>query len=284
LAPETKRNALIFLLISLVLTVLIGAGLPHLKFKPGMPLPAFENGQVALPAEDASPVGLPMTAFAGIFSLIILAVLLVFLIIQAVRGVQWKKLLSRLWSFFWKLLLVMPFLVLVLALLPKSAGVAPAEPLPPPKPLATAPLGRVPTALIWLTGLGLLAVILYLGARMIAAKRRPGPRSWEWEVAKARQALLDGQDLREVIIQCYRRMGQALQEEKQIEREAFMTTGEFEVLLSARGVPRDPVHQLTRLFNAVRYGRGQPAPEEEQRALRCLDAILAYSRQPGQSR
>jgi hypothetical protein len=277
LAPESKRSALVFLLISLILTALIGAGLPHLRFKPGMPLPSFDNGQVALPAADASPVGLPVNAFAGILLLIILAVFLVFLIFQAVKGVRWKKLLSALWSFFWKLLLVVPLLVLVVALLPSSPGSSPAEPLPLPKPLVTGPLGPVPPVLIWFVGLGLVSIVLYLGARMIAAKRRPVSRSWEVEVENARQALLAGGDLREVIIQCYMRMGQALQQEQQIERESFMTTGEFELLLSAKGVPRDPVHQLTRLFDSVRYSRRQPASGEEQRALHCLDAILAYS-------
>lgn len=284
MAPEAKRSALVFLLISLILTVLIGAGLPHLKFKPGMPLPSFDNGQVALPPADASPVGLPVTAFAGILSLIILAVFLVLLIIQMVKGVQWKKLLSKLWSLFWKLLLVTPLLVLVVALLPKSEGISSAEPLPPPRPVVSAPLGPVPTVLIWLAGLGLASAVLYLGARMIAAKRHPVSRSWELEVEKARQALLAGRDLREVIMRCYLRMSQALHQEQQIEREAFMTTGEFEALLSARGVPRDPVHQLTRLFDAVRYSRRQPASGEVQSALQSLDAILEYSRQAGQAR
>ena len=127
--------------------------------------------------------------------------------------------------------------------------------------------------------LGLAGIVLVLCVRMILAARRSVPRSWESEAAYARQALLDGQDLREVIIRCYVRMGRALQEEQQIERESFMTTGEFEVLLAARGVPPDPVRQLTRLFDAVRYGRREPAAGEEQRALQCLDAILAYCRQ-----
>jgi hypothetical protein len=282
-APETKKRTLVFLLISLILTVLIGAGLPHLKFKPGMPMPSFENGEVALPPADASPVGLPVPAFAGILFLIILAVMLFFLLIQVVKGVQWKKLASSLWSVFWKLLLVIPVLVLVVALLPKSPVVSVPEALPPPRPLVTGPLGPVPTVLIWIAGLGLAGIVVFLGARMIAAKRRPVSSSWEWEVEKARQALLAGQDLREVIIQCYQRMGQALQEEQQIEREAFMTTGEFEALLSARGVPHDPVHQLTRLFDGVRYGRRQPSSGEEQKALHCLDAILEYSRQSRQA-
>jgi hypothetical protein len=282
-APETRRSALVFLLVSLILTVLIAAGLPRLKFKPGMPIPSFDNGEVALPSTDASPVGLPLSALAGVLSLILLAVFVVFLIVQAVKGIPWKKLMRELWGLFWKLLLVAVVLVAVVALLPKSQGAPAMESLPPPRPLVTAPLGPVPGALIWFVALGVAGIVLFLGVRMIAAARRAAPRSWEREVEEARQALLDGQDLRQVIIQCYRRMGQALQQEQKIERDAFMTTGEFEVLLSAKGVPPDPVHQLTRLFDAVRYGRREPASGEEQRAVQCLDAILAYSRQARQA-
>jgi hypothetical protein len=274
-----RRSALAFLLISLVLTVLIAAGLPRLKFMPGMPIPSFDNGHVELPSADASPVGLPLGGFAKILSLIILAAFIVFLVVRAVKGVPWKKAMRELWGFFWKFLLVALLLVVVVTLLPKSEGVSSVESLPPPKPLVTAPLGPVPVALIWCVALGLAGLALFLGLRLIAALRRPVPRSWEQEVEEARQAILAGQDLRQVIIQCYLRMGQALQQEQQIEREAFMTTGEFEALLSARGVPPDPVHQLTRLFDAVRYGRQEPGSGEEQRAIQCLEAILAYSKQ-----
>jgi hypothetical protein len=79
-------------------------------------------------------------------------------------------------------------------------------------------------------------------------------------------------------------MSLALQQEQKIEREAFMTTGEFERLLTARGVPGDPVHQLTQLFEAVRYGRWQPNSIDERRALHCLDAILEYSHEAKQER
>jgi len=273
------RSAVVLLLISLLLIVLIAAGLPRLSFKPGMPIPSFENGHVELPSAEGAPLGLPLGGFAKILSLIILGAFVVFLVVRAARGVPWKKALRELWGLFWKIVLVAVLLVVVVALLPKSEGASSVESLPPPKPLAAAPLGPVPAVVIWCVALGLAGIALFLGLRLIAASRRPVPRSWEREVEEARQALLDGRDLRQVIIQCYRRMGQALQQERQIEREASMTTGEFEALLCARGVPPDPVHQLTGLFEAVRYGRWEPASNEEQRAIQCLDAILAYSRQ-----
>jgi hypothetical protein len=64
-----------------------------------------------------------------------------------------------------------------------------------------------------------------------------------------------------------------------IELKYFMTTGEFENLLKAAGVPHEPIHQLTRLFDAVRYGNWQPNTADEQKAIQCLESIMLYCRQ-----
>ena len=93
------------------------------------------------------------------------------------------------------------------------------------------------------------------------------------------QALRTGRDLKNVIVHCYRQMSLALQKEQGIELEETMTAREFERLLEARGIPHDPVHQLTRLFEAARYGFEQPHPGDEQVALDCLNAIVQYSRE-----
>jgi hypothetical protein len=77
-------------------------------------------------------------------------------------------------------------------------------------------------------------------------------------------------------------MSQALQKERGIEMEQTMTARDFESLLEARGIPRDPVHQLTQLFEGARYGHRQPGPDEEQKAFDCLNAIVQYSRATGQ--
>jgi len=74
-----------------------------------------------------------------------------------------------------------------------------------------------------------------------------------------------------------------LQEEYGLERGEAMTAREFERLLQGRGIPYEPVHQLTRLFEAARYGSRTPGPDEEQRAVECLSAIVQYSRKGGQA-
>jgi hypothetical protein len=275
----SKPRALVLLLVSAGLTVLIAAGLPFLAFKPGLPLPSFAEGQVVLPPVEGGPPGMPMSSIAGIIVLIVLAVSFLALVVWALKGVHWKRLLPAAFSLLWKLALVAGVILLVISLLPRNPGVSPGVPMPPPKPVATAPLGAVPPVLIWVAAIMLAAAIALLTVRMLLARRPQDPRTWELEVEQARQALLDGHDLREVIIRCYRRMGEALQEERGIEREASMTTGEFEELLADKGLPREPVRQLTRLFEAARYSLWQPAAGEEQDAIRCLDAILSHVRQ-----
>ncbi|MFT3894435.1 MAG: DUF4129 domain-containing protein [Anaerolineales bacterium] len=98
------------------------------------------------------------------------------------------------------------------------------------------------------------------------------------EAEKARQAIMTGMDFKDVIITCYRQMSMALKQEQGIERKEFMTTGEFEHLLQSAGVPYEPIHQLTQLFDAVRYGNWQPNATDEQVALRSFESIMEYSR------
>jgi hypothetical protein len=98
------------------------------------------------------------------------------------------------------------------------------------------------------------------------------------EAEKARQALITGVDLKDVILHCYQQMSLAMKQEQGIEREDFMTTGEFETVLEAVGIPHEPIHQLTRLFEAVRYGNWQPNAVDEQKAIQCLEAIIVHSR------
>ncbi len=274
----SDKRCLFLLLLSLCLTAVIAAGLPHLVFQPGMPLPSFENGQIFAPARDEAPVGMGMGSFGAILGLIVLGVCLLAFLIRAMRGVPWKKLLADSWSLLWKIGLVACVVLVVASLLPRSGGSAREGPLPQPRPLATAPLGPVPAFLFWVAGIVLGALLVALSLRVLLARRRPETRPWVQEVARARQALLNGGDLRDVIIRCYTFMSAALQEERGIERETFMTAGEFESLLTDKGIPRDPVHQLTRLFEAARYSLQEPVSGDERTAIACLDAILEHSR------
>ncbi len=103
------------------------------------------------------------------------------------------------------------------------------------------------------------------------------------EAERALQALRTGSHLNDVIVRCYIQMSQALQKEQEIELEQTMTAREFEHLLEARGIPYAPVHQLTQLFEAARYGFRQLGQGDEQKAFECLNAILSLAA-PGDNR
>ena len=53
-----------------------------------------------------------------------------------------------------------------------------------------------------------------------------------------------------------------------------MTPHEFERILQERGLPRGPVHDLTQLFEQVRYGGYNPGRQEERVAVSSLSAIV----------
>jgi hypothetical protein len=278
---SARRNTLILLGLVMIITGIIAASLPRLELQPGMPLPRLVDNQVvSLPTAAQPLMAISVSKFFGIFFTIILLGSFLFMLYRLFRGAKWADIASVL-----KLVVVVSLIagifLLVLLVLPNSGNNSNLTelPVPTPVPVVTAPLGPVPAALLWLAGIGLLVIIILLAVWILtAASRRARPIDQVGsEAEKAWQALKTGLDLREVIIQCYRRMSLALEQERGIERKDFMTTGEFENLLESAGIPHEPIHQLTRLFEAVRYGNWQPNPADEQSAIQCLEAIIAYS-------
>jgi hypothetical protein len=99
------------------------------------------------------------------------------------------------------------------------------------------------------------------------------------EAQLAVDSLLAGEDFKDVIIQCYARMGLLLQKERRIRREQAMTPREFIRHLESKGIPSRPVRQLTHLFEEVRYGRREHGTNEEQLALLSLNEIVQFCRE-----
>ncbi len=278
--PTTvKRRALLFLLLAVLATALLAAALPQLELKTGIPLPAGEGG--VGPAMEESPPGIAVsvsTLFKAILGILLLLAA-AYCLVMLPRHVPWKEMLNP-------TLFVVVLLVALAAILLSLSNVrivtAPQEPeiLPPAIPQAGPPLGPLPSFLIWLVWAGLAALLVLLAAWLVAGRaRRTGALAWEAE--RALRALRAGQDIRNVIVRCYLQMSLVLQKEQGIERAETMTAREFERLLEARGIPHDPVHQLTRLFETARYGFRPSTPDDEQAAVGCLQAIVKYSGQEG---
>jgi hypothetical protein len=210
-----------------------------------------------------------------------LAGAMLYLIYKMIKGVEWKDLGSLIQPVL-IVCLIGGIIIFSLMLLPRKQIDLPMEmPLPTAAPQVTAPLGSVPEVLYWLVGIGLLVSIILLGIWIFspAARYETAIDIVGLEAENALQSLRTGRDLKDVIVKCYRQMSLALEKEQGIERKDSMTTREFENLLETAGVPHDPIHQLTQLFEAVRYGNWQPNLTDEQKAINCLETIMLFSRE-----
>jgi hypothetical protein len=279
---SVKQKALILLGLVMIITAMIAASLPQLELQPGMPLPQMENSQVVIPPSQTEPFeAISVNKFFIVFFVILVAGSILYALYKLLRGAEWKNLAAVIWPVLVISLIVGGFVFLIM-LLPKSeSSVAIELPMPTPEPLVTSPLGATPPLLLWLVGIGLLVTGILIGVWIFTSSRRRATTIdlVGLEAEKAWQELKTGLGLKDVIIKCYRQMSLALAEEQGLERQDFMTTREFENLLEAAGVPHDPIHQLTQLFEAVRYGHWQSNPIDEQKAIHCLEAIMVYSRE-----
>jgi uncharacterized protein DUF4129 len=279
---STKRKTTLLLGLVILLTMLVAANLQKLEFQPGMPLPQLEQGQlVAVPIAESPSVSISASRFILIVIALFLTGATLYSAYQLLRGANWRLIL---YSLRYTLIIgvVIGCLVFMIVLFPGSNIETPAViPIPTMtvQPLVTSPLGSAPPSLLWLVGIGLLIMTVIAAVSMFTPVRQAGPLDLlGLEAERARQALISGVDLKDVIINCYRQMSLTMKQDQGIEREEFMTTGEFETVMESAGIPQEPIHLLTRLFEAVRYGHWQPDVADEQQAIQCLEAIMVHSR------
>jgi hypothetical protein len=285
MTPDLKRRILASLVGILVLTVVIAAALPQLELKPGIPLPGQDAVARSKLQSDALPLmAISVDAFWKAVLGILLLASLAYGSYKLLRGAKWN------WRSVLKALLavttttlVIVVIVLILARIRITVETPPEEARIPILMEKGPPLGPLPSGLIWLVWLGLAAGLAGFGLWLVfRSPAPPRPDLLKLEAEHALEALKTGLDLRNVIVHCYWQMAQVLQQEQGIEKGAAMTVREFERLLGARGVPPTPVHQLTQLFEAARYGQRSSTPDDEHQAVDCLTAIVHFS-QAGRS-
>jgi hypothetical protein len=279
----TKRGLLYSLALVGLMTALLGAGSPGLKLERGMPLPEYGSGGGSVPAllgQDSS-ISFPINKLIIKFFIGIVLLVLLVAVFLMVRGLSWKTLLRGIGKTILGCVAILAILSLLYMFLPRSAeALASAPPPPPPVLIRHGSLGQSPKILLWSLSFVTLGLAAFLGYRILAPKAAPpaGMEQVRLEAEAAREALLTGGNFKDAITGCYRRMVEALEAERGIERGESMTAGEFELLLEESGVPRGSVHALTALFEAVRYGKALPSPADEEAAIDCLEDIEAYAR------
>jgi hypothetical protein len=146
-------------------------------------------------------------------------------------------------------------------------------------PLSTDPeivfIEKPPSQMLWLVGSGLLlaafSFVFYLFLRERQGSHLENALVHEANIAL--QAIREGKDLRNIIINCYLQFNLIIKEELEIEREKSMTAREFEISLLDKGIPIESIHQLTTLFEKVRYGNKPTDHDDEHIAIDSLSTI-----------
>lgn len=141
-----------------------------------------------------------------------------------------------------------------------------------------------PEVMVWIAGVVVALVIVALGVLIFIIYWYSRKRNNEFvdRIATEMQSALDelqaGGDLRNVVIRCYSEMIQALKEQRGIQKNSSLTPREFEDALKKNGLPLAPVHELTRLFELVRYGHKPISKREELMAIDNLTLIVEACR------
>jgi hypothetical protein len=279
---STKRKTTVLLGLVILLTMLVAANLQKVEFQPGMPLPRLEQGNlVDGPIAEGASLSISAPRFILILIALVLTGVTLYTAYRIFRGADWQFIRYVL-RYTLIISVAIGGLVFMIMLFPDANIDTPAViPIPTltSQPVVTSPLGSTPPWLLWLVGIGLLIITVLVAIWMFTPVRQADRLDLlGLEAERARQALISGGDLKDVIINCYRQMSLTMKQEQGIEREEFMTTGEFETVMESVGIPREPIHLLTRLFEAVRYGHWQPDGVDEQQAIQCLEAIVVNSR------
>jgi len=282
---KNKLLVLLFLGLAIAAMLLLSISLPGLKFQPGQP---FSFGT---PPPAAS--GPPQTGGSDIYvwllkGLLALGIILfpIYIIISLFTPEGRKRLLVQLTGFvilFAALLLLSNHSTPPLQISPASTAGLPSQPVLTPPPSLPPFVARSSTGAEWGIMLGLAALIAVAALLLYRTYRRreilttAGPLDrLAREAQGAVNALAAGEDIRDVVLRSYYQMSRVLDEERGIRREVAMTPHEFLQTLTSKGVPNEPVRELTLLFEEVRYGSRQPGKPEEQRAIASLQAIINY--------
>lgn len=274
-----KRRTLILLILALLGTLLISASLSGLQLHAGLPFPSSDSEANA--PEYQKNFYQPEPNFWNVppYLLKIFPVLILSLLVYAmfrqgeIRGLVFGVLVLSL--LIWLIAVVFNWLISVFGGSEKTVG---GSSNPPQETTSYSfqqgPIGDAPAIFVWLVIIGLIFLVIAVSYRLYRTSKSTSTK--EIIKAEAKKALIElqeGEELSNVVIRCYLQMAQAIKTERGIERDDSMTTQEFERVLVTHNFPEKAIHDLTTLFEKVRYGRKPIDSNDEHTAVDCLKAI-----------
>jgi len=256
--------------------LLISASLSTMQFQPGMPFPGAETSQTSNDTVNES--NKPVIEFRPLIELTLVLFFFFFLILFSISIIKKNKIRRILKISVGLILVLRLFLFLNRIKNPSPAfshGDSQRIGTKPSFHVNIAPIGNPPAEMFWFVMIALImgAAFLITWVLLHALHQTQKDDLTANEAGTAIKAIENGCDLRNVIIRCYMTMLSIAKEEQGIERLNSMTPREFECIVTAKGIPFPPIHQLTTLFEKVRYGSKPTNLSDEKAAIECLSAI-----------
>jgi len=272
----------LYLFIALVTLFVLGSSISSLELEAG----TLFNRETK---EELSLLLSQFGDYRGMFLACIAIIPILFLAFTLIQQTRYQQIPAArrnniLAVLFQLIFLVLAFMVIRRKILENENNPFNAGQLQPPEITFNGELERlpidIPETLAFLVGFALLGVIVVLVLWFARKREKPSSalQKIELEVIGAISDIEDGADLRNVILRCYYEMNQAVEKQRGMKRAEGMTPREFENQLVNLGIPQEPVLQLTRLFEDVRYGEKVMGSETEDLARKCLSAIASATR------
>lgn len=263
----------------LAMLVLLAGSLSNLQLQPGAPFPGAMDSARTLQPSASLPTSeiLSVPVLQGLLA-VVSVVVAALVVARLVTLANWKVVLG--------LVFVLLSLLTLGSLLPRLSENAAAVGFPDQTTLRTlptfsyrvTPLGKPPDFLLPLVAvaLGLGFILLALNHSGVLAGQIRNQVSLRQEAERAVADLRKGRTVGGVVIRCYQNMCRTLQEARGIDRDQALTVEEFAATLLARGFPKEPVHQLTQLFEKARYGSERMSDKDEMLAMESLSEIVRF--------
>jgi hypothetical protein len=272
----------------LVALIVLSLGLRDLPFREAQSFGRNQVGNVTMnPVREASPgVDAPFAVKFGVVAILFI----MFGLLVSLLTPEWRKRLIRIvirvGVTYWALYIlftryrdVLADLALNLNGLNNGSSTAAGNTTEPPA-FASAQTISMASYIVSF-GLALLLIVLawkVYGFWKEFKESNPGmPLK---KIARIARSSLDdlssGRNSTDVILNCYFRMSDVIADTKKMRRKAFITPAEFALQLEEAGLPADPVKQLTKLFETVRYGGHRSNPKDVNEAVSCLTTILNH--------
>jgi len=281
-----RRTFLIILGIAILGMLGLSIGLTGLKLQPGDLLPlsgAMPLGNYQGPDVPGGQVLLQIIRIIYFLAFLTVPIIMIYLIISPEARKRMLKFILRSLPFVLAIYLFILFLKRLQGNnttdTPLQIGSPALQPAPGPVPTLAPFPGPSETSIVIISVvLSLVTVSIIGGVVWLLWRRSKLDKSPQQLIARQAQSALDalqaGGDLKNTIIRCYYQMSAVINQQRGIQRNQAMTPHEFEQYLASNGMPGEPVHQLTHLFEEVRYGDLLAGPAEEQVALSSLTAII----------